>query len=351
MIYSTVYKEEGIYAGWPANHGAWQWGDEFLVGFMRGTYEPVGYGLHQIKHGTFEKVHARSLNGGETWLFERPLRVDGQFIDFSGNGMPTVPYFFDLNNPHTIIRVCGNYDTGGEDCPPLGAYYLSRDRGRYWSGPHAFLGLEAVLGNNGRWCTARTRTIGNQVYLSVAQKDRWGSDWTFVAHQRNGRHFSFDAKSDIVWSDHYRAVMPAVAVVGDRTIVAMRRKGQGKNWIDVAAKDNENPWRLLAQVDETQGIGSTGKHNGNPPALMAFGSRLVCAFANRSDCAMLVTVSDDGGRMWTEPRAIDMGTVTDIGYPQMFKRSDGLGVLVYYWSDGEGQPQYIKSCRFDPFNL
>lgn len=39
MEHRTVYAEHGMYAGWPANHGAWQWGDEFLVGFMRGPYK------------------------------------------------------------------------------------------------------------------------------------------------------------------------------------------------------------------------------------------------------------------------------------------------------------------------
>ena len=32
----VVYREEGRFAGWPANHGIWAWGDEILVGFSRG---------------------------------------------------------------------------------------------------------------------------------------------------------------------------------------------------------------------------------------------------------------------------------------------------------------------------
>jgi hypothetical protein len=33
-----VYAEKGRFAGWPANHGAWSWGDEFLVAFSRGFF-------------------------------------------------------------------------------------------------------------------------------------------------------------------------------------------------------------------------------------------------------------------------------------------------------------------------
>jgi hypothetical protein len=32
----VVYKEPGRYAGWPANHGSWQWGNEIVVGFEVG---------------------------------------------------------------------------------------------------------------------------------------------------------------------------------------------------------------------------------------------------------------------------------------------------------------------------
>ncbi len=31
-----VYHRPGQFAGWPANHGIWCWGDEILVGFSAG---------------------------------------------------------------------------------------------------------------------------------------------------------------------------------------------------------------------------------------------------------------------------------------------------------------------------
>ncbi|HEV1283665.1 MAG TPA: hypothetical protein VNU44_00065, partial [Bryobacteraceae bacterium] len=33
-----VYKESKRFAGWPANHGIWIWGDEIVVGFERGYF-------------------------------------------------------------------------------------------------------------------------------------------------------------------------------------------------------------------------------------------------------------------------------------------------------------------------
>ncbi len=38
----VVYREQGRFAGWPANHGIWSWGDEILVGFSRGTDKDRG---------------------------------------------------------------------------------------------------------------------------------------------------------------------------------------------------------------------------------------------------------------------------------------------------------------------
>lgn len=80
----VVYSEAGQFAAWPANHGAWSWGNELLVGFeirvrKKGTRE-TDYRKH---------VLARSLDGGETWKIEEPesLRPPRGFDD---GGPPVV---------------------------------------------------------------------------------------------------------------------------------------------------------------------------------------------------------------------------------------------------------------------
>ena len=68
----VVYREAGRFAGWPANHGIWSWGNEILVGFSRGTYKDRGP-HHHIDHDQPEEFPlARSLDGGVTWSVERP---------------------------------------------------------------------------------------------------------------------------------------------------------------------------------------------------------------------------------------------------------------------------------------
>jgi hypothetical protein len=67
-----VYKEEGRFAGWPANHGIWAWGDEILVGFSRG-YDKDRGPYHHIDHDRPEDfLLARSRDGGLTWAVEEP---------------------------------------------------------------------------------------------------------------------------------------------------------------------------------------------------------------------------------------------------------------------------------------
>ena len=60
----VVYQEEGKFAGWPANNGAWIFeGDELLVGFTRGEYK-LKERDHNIGKGLQECWLARSTRRG-----------------------------------------------------------------------------------------------------------------------------------------------------------------------------------------------------------------------------------------------------------------------------------------------
>ena len=62
-----IYHRPGRFAGWPANHGIWSWGDEILVGFSAGSYKDLGPDRHNIDREKPElHLLARSLDGGVT---------------------------------------------------------------------------------------------------------------------------------------------------------------------------------------------------------------------------------------------------------------------------------------------
>jgi len=68
-----VFYEKGMFGGWPANFGIWNWGNEILVGFAKGYYKDLGPKMHNIDRNKPElHLLARSLDGGETWKIEDP---------------------------------------------------------------------------------------------------------------------------------------------------------------------------------------------------------------------------------------------------------------------------------------
>src|SRR5262245_6962436 len=70
-----IYHKPGQFAGWPANHGIWSWGDEILVGFSAGTYKDLGPDRHAIDRSKPEEhLLARSKDGGLTWTIEDPSK-------------------------------------------------------------------------------------------------------------------------------------------------------------------------------------------------------------------------------------------------------------------------------------
>ena len=325
MKHVTVYREPGVYAGWPANHGAWQWGNEFLVGFMRGQYARTG--MHNIKW-PYQKVLSRSLDGGLTWTLEIPN------VDFEARDTEPAP---EINFETDIIRVCGNYDHGGEECTRMGGFYLSSDRGRDWFGAFDFK-INLKIHD---WGTSRTCVIPNHnlVFLSAAHMDHWGSDWIYCAINRpTGLEFL-----SVVCEDDARAVMPAAVAVAGTTVVVARRRGTRRpgGWIDAfVSEDGGHKWHFAAHVADT------GIHNGNPPALIEHNGVLYCAYANRSDKAVFVNTSNDLGASWHQTIILRKGECSDIGYPRLFKRTDGQLVCVYYWAQDNDDQQHIEATIF-----
>jgi hypothetical protein len=327
--HGIVYAEQGMYAGWPANHGAWQWGDEFLVGFLSGKYGQAD--MHRIVE-PFGLGQARSMDGGETWATEPcAIAVDDMaapYVDYPHGDIPV------------IFRVRGSYDHGGDFCHREGSYYASADRGRTWTGPHAFIGLEREF-EEPLQCTARTRVIDGIVFLSRADANCWGSDDVFCAEFDCGQ---FRKIGDFP-SDKGRTVMPAVARVGGALIATCRRRMTGRSggWIDAyRSTDNGATWTNIVEV------GKTGAYNGNPPALAVVGDVLICCYANRSDMQIIARKSGDGGDTWSLPIVLAEGKNSDIGYPQLFVRADGDLVCVYYWAKDKREHQHIAWTRFRP---
>jgi hypothetical protein len=136
-----VYKQPGRFAGWPANHGIWSWGDEIVVGFESGHFHLRRPGEHEHSIDYKEPAQhllARSLDGGETWHIEKPLsllappgtKVAG--VPTEAGGKPVVNCLggFDFTSPDFMITFrMADIDVGPS------RFYCSLNRGKSWEGP------------------------------------------------------------------------------------------------------------------------------------------------------------------------------------------------------------------------
>ena len=79
-----VFFEKGRFAGWPANNGIWQWGNEILAGFSLGYLAPPDkQGLHQIDPDRPRtSMLARSMDAGQTWSAAEAGYSDGRLQPF-----------------------------------------------------------------------------------------------------------------------------------------------------------------------------------------------------------------------------------------------------------------------------
>jgi len=332
-----VYREPGRFAGWPANNGAWSWGNELLVGFEQGYYK-TNRGGHSIDPDRPSRgVLSRSLDGGETWTVEVPEVWPG--LDLK----PTrCPGNLDFANPDFAMRIAGDQ------------FVVSTNRGRAWSGPYAFAGFDFKLTSRTDYLVQGPRDC--LVFLSGEQPEVTGSNYrdrAFAARTTDGgvsfRFLSWMTGEPL----GVRSVMPAtVRTAPNRLVSVMRRKvnvnRRDVNWIEASvSEDNGASWRFLSRVAETD----RGGNNGNPPALLALtDGRLVVAYGYRSKpFGIRAKLSADGGRTWGEELVLRNDAASwDIGYPRMVLRPDGKIVTLHYYHTSEYPEQHIAATIWTP---
>jgi photosystem II stability/assembly factor-like uncharacterized protein len=355
-----AFQEKDKCGGWPANNGIWTWnnGKEILVGYTYGNFVEVpGHNIEGY-NDTFKNYKsrlARSTDGGKTWKQEDPS-------NFVGDGLEPVasPGQINFEAPGFAMRVEGVGYHGSLD--PKGAFFVSENRGKSWSGPYRFNGLSDAESLNGMVITARTSYIvtgKNSCLLFMAarpEKSKPGgiaSDKAFVAETNDGgKSFRF-----ISWivplSDPYRAVMPSVARLKDGSIVAsLRRRNLEKDscWVDAySSTDNGKTWTFLSRV------GETGKNNGNPPALVALkDGRIACVYGDRTRVKLFARISSDGGKSWGEEIIVrddfqtDKFGDKDFGYPRLAVNHKNKLVALYYWATKENPQQHIAATIWKP---
>ena len=358
--HTIVHYDPQSWIAVPANNGgngpSWQWGDELLIGYTKGTFLAAERGHQCTYDQPFESWLARSLDGGETWSVWQPADYAGkpntavarpvdQDLDFTADGF--------------VMRVEGAGYHGNE----AARWFASLDRGDSWAGPFSFgrllehpelVGKEftsrtsyVTNGDNDllMFFTVRDNNIPESLKVIIAEK-------TFVARAHDGgTEFEFVSWA-VPWNDPYRAAMPAaVRVSKQKLLVATRRKSREHNWIDCyVSNDDGSSWDFCSKLGDTE---DGNNHNGNPPALIRMADGRICGvYGNRSRQQMLARFSDDDGATWSDPAVVRDGFRSvngypDLGYPRLFQRTDGRLVTAYFWCTEDKPQTHVAATVFE----
>lgn len=334
--HTVVYQQEGEFAGWPANHGIYSWGDEIVVGFTVGYHLKNPTGGHDID-GSKPSVprQARSTDGGETWEMEIP-----SYIDKVGKEATPVELQqpIDFSNPDVALKLKG------------GNVYYSADRCRSWQGPYLLptFGRENLQARTDYIIEGPKRVTA----LVAASKTGTGQEGQPLCIRTTDGGLNWRL---VGWigpeppMPYGYAIMPATVRIGETGYLSMIRRGgvfDGRKrwWVEpFLSHDDGKSWYLLAEP--------TIDNAGNPATLtrLKSGSIAMAYGMRRSPYGIRVRVSKDDGQSWSPERSIRSdGSSWDIGYPRTVQRSDGKCLTVYYYHNSASPQRYIACTIWSP---
>ena len=335
-----VYEESGRYAGWPANHGIWSWGNEIVVGFERGYFLDNSRG-HDIDYSKpAQHVLARSLDAGETWTIEQPAglqpppntKVANVPTGPDGPPLRDCPGGYDFGNPDFVMTFRMTSHQHGPS-----HYYFSDDRAKSWDGPCNL----PDFGQPG--IAARTDYLINgpkdmTVFLTAAKRNRREGRVIHVRTRDGGASWDFQSYIGPEPLDY--AIMPSSVRLGPVSILTAVRR---RNWIDVYRSDNNGEsWALVNQAATDIG--------GNPPSMVQLDDgRIVITYGYRKEpFGIRARISEDEGVTWSPPITLrDDGGGSDLGYTRTVIRPDGKLTTVYYYNVDASRERFIAATIWD----
>ncbi len=343
-----VYKEAGRYAGWPANHGVWSWGNEILVGFESGVFQ-YAERMHSIDYNKpQEHLLARSLDGGKTWKIEKHKEL----IPPPGSKMAGVPAEEGGREPNEFpgsvhFKKPGFVMTWRMTDIHVGPsrFYYSYDRGKSWSGPFKApdFGTKGIAARtdyviDGKheatvFLTA-SKTNGREGRVLCARTTDGGKTW----RQMGWLHAE---------TEGYGIMPSSVRVNRNVILTAVRRQEKGENFIELyRTEDNGANWKLVSVV-----TARSTANSGNPPSMLRLkDGRLCVTYGHReAPFGIRARMSKDDGVTWEDEIILRAdGGNRDLGYPRTVQRPDGKLVTVYYYNDGPDKERYIAATIWDP---
>jgi len=349
-----VFYEEGRFAGWPANNGVWNWGDEILVGFVEADHLTTD-GFHTYDRESARNRYARSLDGGETWVIEDAYEL-GQTGWAYDNSLPDekaedpvsmVEPIEDFTNPDFMMTwMRYNYHDG----PSI--FYYSNNRGHQWQGPYKFPNLD-------------THGIGTRTdYLVNGPQEMSAFHNAAKENEMEGRVLhARTTDGGLTWErvswlgpepDGFE-IMPSTVQLSDSellTVLRVRETDPVRDYVKAyRSHDNGKTWEVSRAP-----VNDTGHYGAPPHMIQLHDGRLAVTYAYRSMYGSRIALrfSSDNGESWGHevPVRYGDGANADVGYPRMVQREDGNLVIIYYWNhdlrENKTPYRYIAASIVDP---
>lgn len=342
----VVFKETDRFAGWPANYGIWSWGNEIVTGFFLGYHDDnktQGHPVLKTKKTVIRQ--ARSVDGGKTWIIEKP-----SYLDQEDNERKATPLHHAINFEAPgfamLVRL-GSANSG------FSTFYYSYDRCKTWNGPFLFpdFGRTAIIG--------RTDYIVNGKHEMLAflasVKDNGKEGWPFVAKTTDGgQNWKLLSWIGPQPKDSGFAIMPSTVRLKNNALLSMIRRSdvimpdnKRHQWIEpYLSADEGNTWYRLAD--------SSFENYGNPPHMIRLkDGRLVLTYGSRiAPFSIMARISKDEGCSWSKEIVLRNDAQTwDLGYTRNAQRVDGKVVTVYYYTVKGAKERHIAATIWDPSNI
>ncbi len=338
-----VYSEPGRFAGWPANHGIWSWGNEILVGFEAGYFKASvrDHAIDRTKPA--EHLLARSLDGGVTWKIEKPEGLKPppglQQADVpteTGKPVSDCPGGINFTAPGFALTArMADIHTGPS------RFYVSSDKGHTWTGPYRL----PDFGTPG--IAARTDYLVNgkhdlTMFLTAAKSNRREGRVICVRTRDGGKTWTLEGNVTPEPEGNDFAIMPASVRLGPKEILTAVRH---RTFIDVwRSTDDGKTWTTTGKAAPDTG-------RGNPPTLTLLkDGRIALVYGYRAEpFGIRARISKDKGNTWGDEIILrkDAGA-WDLGYPRTVLRPDGKLVSIYYYNDAAASERYIGATIWEP---
>ena len=334
----VVFREADRFAGWPANHGIWSWGNEILVGFLLGYHqEKEGHTINNDKPQSTR--FARSLDGGVTWKIEMPSYLDADQKDRQPTNLTEA---IDFSHPDFVMQI-----RMWKGSPNWSFFYYSYDRGHTWKGPYWMpkFGRPGILARTDYQVNGKHDLTA---FLTSAKADG-NEGWPFVARTTDGGlTWKHEAWIGTEPEKGGYAIMPSAVRLSDSELlvwIRCRSKAgdQRSFWIEpYRSTDNGKTWTLEKQHNID--------NSGNPAHMVKLkDGRLAVTYGyRRQPYGIRAKLSSDGGKTWGEEIILRQdGHNWDLGYPRTVQRPDGKLVTIYYYNDAGQKERYIAATIWE----